>query len=116
MLWWQLENSSEEEQEELDEEDIFEDGGRGSLTSSVEAKSFASNCADGWALSTATGSCYHNGKRVDWSWPSPSATPVSHDRWNLGHTFRRVPAIFVAGRSLLTATLSAFFSTRTRGR
>ena len=79
LLWWQLENSSEEEQEELDEEDIFEDGGRGSLTSSVEAKSFASNCADGWALSTATGSCYHNGKRVDWSWPSPSATPVSHD-------------------------------------
>ena len=39
-----------------------------------------------------------------------------HSRWHLGCIPPRVPAILVAGRSLLTATLWAFFSTRTRGR
>lgn len=44
-----------------------------------EAKAFASNTTDGWVLSTATGACYHNGRRVDWSWPSAFACPEFHD-------------------------------------
>ena len=51
---------------------------------SAEAKAFASNTADGWALSTATGGCYHNGRRLDWSWPSRSACPEFHEGDTVG--------------------------------
>ncbi len=51
---------------------------------SAEAKAFASNTTDGWAVSTATGGCYHNGKRVDWSWPSPSTCPEFNEGDTVG--------------------------------
>ena len=50
----------------------------------MEAKAFASNTIDGWVVSTATGGCYHNGRRMDWSWPSPSACPEFNEGDTVG--------------------------------